>query len=195
MGAKMNGLRWLKEGNWWALAVAIVLSGLLIWWQNYAAEQERIAKNSEPIENWIDFRSAHVPDFVQGDEGKTLVQLDMEFKQPITMHWTVEAASVTTEVRNFSCKASGVINTFKPGDTLPPDGVSLEFIFRSRPCKWTPGEFMINTEMEVHRDGYDTAIVSRSSNPFRVLPEGAQLYVTPEQVQKLENVEPEAALP
>lgn len=182
-------MKWLREGNWWASALALLLSGLLIWWQNYAAEQDRIAKNSEPIENWVDFRGAHIPDFVQGDEGKTLVNYDMELKQPITMHWTVEATSVTTEVRNFRCQASGV-SAFKPGDTLPPDGVSLEFIFRSRPCNWVPGEYQIETAMEIHREGgYDTAIISRSSNPFRVLPEGAQFYVTPEQVQKLEEAQ------
>lgn len=159
------------------IAVALMVSteGIRQWW-----------RNSEPIENWVDMRSVFVPDHVINQEA--LVVYDRDIKKPFIADWTVKAVPID-ESPTFICEASGK-KDYVAGDTnLPDAGITLEYIFRAHPCKWEPGDYLLKTTWIVKRPGYNDVLIRRNSNVFRVLPEGAQLYVTPEQVQKLEDVQ------
>ncbi len=165
--------------------VGIAIAGFLVfstetitgWW-----------RNSEPIENWVDMRSVYVPDHIIGDEETALVVYDRDIKREFIADWTVKALQVNPDT-TFICEASGKKDYLEGEKNLPDAGITLEYIFRAHPCKWVPGQFFLQTTWIVKRDGYKDVIIRRNSNVFNVLEPGAQMHLSPEQVQKLEQIQ------
>lgn len=192
----MKFLDW-KSGNMSALIISAIIGFGGIAYQNYRQEQarierfekyraERAARNAEPIENWLNQRSVFVPDFVLGDDVNVVFDRD-PIKRSFTSEWSV---TVITADENLAaiCDVSG-FKDYEPGDTLAAIGVSMKTMFGPKPCAWTPGEFVMRATWKISREGYEDKIITRTSNPFRVLEPGAQIYVEPEQVQKLEGMQ------
>lgn len=186
-----------KSGNLSALIISAILGFGGIAYQNYRLEQariervekyraERLARNAEPIENWFNQRTILVPDFSLGDDVNVVFDRD-PVKQPFTAAWATSVISADGRLATV-CDVSGFKN-YQAGETLPVTGVSLKSIFSPSPCNWQIGKFILRTTWKISRPGYDDVIVTRSSNIFNVLPPGAQQYLLPEQVQKLEDIQ------
>ena len=186
-----------KSGNMSAIVIVVVFGFAGMMYQNYSQEQDRIARiqkfraerearNAEPIENWLNQRSVFVPDFVLGDDVNVIFDRD-PVRQPFTSAWSV---TVITADENLAaiCDVSGFKN-YQRGETLAATGVSMATMFGPKPCSWTAGEFVMRTTWKISREGYEDRIITRTSNPFHVLPPGSQLHIEPEQVQKLEDIQ------
>lgn len=177
---------WTKRGNWLALLLAFIVSAVLIGWQTYAERQyerqmlaERIA---EPAETWLYIRNVAVPDHIEGEN--PVITYDRDIRRNVRASWVAEVHSVTPEGLFLTCTGNGT-NSYKVNERLPEAGVSLEW-FMGKNCDLKAGRYIIETEWFLHIDGYPEKVTSFVSNPFSVLPRGAQLYITPEQVEKLE---------
>jgi hypothetical protein len=186
-----------KSGNMSALIIVAVCGFAGVMYQNYAQEKGRIergrefrearaARNAEPIENWLNQRAVFVPDFILGDDVKVIFDRD-PVKQPFTSSWSVTIITADANLAAI-CDVSGFKN-YQTGETLAATGVSMATMFGPKPCSWAPGEFVMRATWKISREGYEDRIITRTSNPFRVLAPGSQLDVTPEQVQKLEEAQ------
>lgn len=183
------------------IAAVLVFSGLAV--RNYFQEQsqiereqarlerinkwraEREARNAEPIENWIVQRGITVKDYIEGDD--TLIFVDRDkIKQPFTANWSVSV--IKTDTLTDVCDASG-LKVYEAGEILPVAGTKMSSMFSQRPCVLEPGQYVLRGLWQIHRPGYEDVPISRTSIPFNVRPKGAQLFVEPEQVQKLEDIQ------
>lgn len=143
-------------------------------------------RNSLPIEDWVDVRSVFVPDHVVNQDA--LVVYDRDIKKPFIADWTVKAMPVE-ESPTFICEAAGKKDYVAGDKNLPDAGITLEYIFRAHPCKWEPGDYILKTTWIIKRPGYEDVVLRRNSNVFKILPEGSQLYLSKEQVEKLEETQ------
>jgi hypothetical protein len=82
------------------------------------------------------------------------------------------------------CVGSGV-GLYKPDKKIKP-GVTLSW-FLNKSCDILPGEYIAVGTWTLQPRGYPDKTIIYTSNPFSVLPAGAQIFISPEQVQKLEG--------
>ena len=186
-----------KSGNLSALIISAILGFGGLAYQNHLQEQARIeriqkfraereARNAEPIENWLNQRAVFVPDFVLGDDVNVIFDRD-PVKRQFSSAWSVTVITADESLAAV-CDVSGFKN-YEKGETLVATGVSMATMFGPKPCAWTPGEFVMRATWKISREGYEDKIITRTSNPFKVLAPGAQLHIEPEQVQKLDSMQ------
>lgn len=190
MGPEMIKHLDMKTGNGWAIALAGIIGIGLMVWQTHQYRVERRAENAAmaerealPVERWYVVRGVFVPDFVQGED--PFIVYDREIRQPFQATWIVEMHPVG-DANDFAiCTGSGS-NYYEPKETLPDSGVKLFAFYMGKKCDVPPGEYILETRWTLTPAGFPAKTLQKSSNIFTILPPGAQTYVTPEQVEKLE---------
>lgn len=181
----------LKTGNGWAVVLAAFMGLGLMAWQTYEDRAERQADRAAmaeraalPVERWYVVWGVFVPDFVEGED--PFIVYDREIRQPFQASWIVEMHPVGAPNDFAVCTGSGA-NYYEPKETLPDTGVRLFAFYMDKRCDVPPGKYVLESRWTLMPEGYPVKVLQKSSNIFTVLPRGAQTYVTPEQVEKLET--------
>lgn len=158
----------------------VVASGILLGWFAW----DRWAKDNTLVTDFFTVRSIFIPDFIHGED--PAIVYDRSIRRSFTGTWIAETIS-TTPGENFSvCTGTGTAR-YAPNKELPPD-VTLSWLM-GKNCDLPAGQYRIAVNWEIRGDGYPVKYYSVDSNIFRVVPEGAQLYVAPEVVQQLQKME------
>jgi hypothetical protein len=178
----------LKKGNAPALLIAIVVSTIAIGWQQYRFEQDQMARQealkAEPVDNFFQINNVSVPNFIEGEDPNIIY--DRQVKKPFYATWNVEIHRAGEATDYAYCTGNGT-NLYTPKEQLPDAGVKLSW-FVGKICNLPPGQYTAQTNWEIRPEGYPTKQATYSSNLFRVLPKGSQLYITPEQAEKLKEL-------
>ena len=185
----------MKEGNFASivLAVGMLVAGY-IWYdakeqREFVAEQkvqqqeQKRRAEALPIE-WFQVSNVFVPDHIEGDD--PLIVYDRTIHKPFTATWNVDV-HLLGDSEISTCTGSGV-STYAPTEALPENGVALSW-FIGKDCKLKPGTYTLHTTWEMRIVDYPPKLTTFVSNAFTVLPVGSQKYITPEQVQKLNQGE------
>lgn len=168
-----------KSGNLVALTIAIVVSAGAFFWQ-----KERLRE--VPAETFFEVKSVSVPDFIEGDN--PLIIYDRHAKKTFFGYWNVEVHKLGEATDYAYCSGSGSAK-YEIKEQLPKIGVTLEW-FIGKDCKLPPGQWILQTNWEIHAEGYPPKFLTFNSNLFNILPKGSQLFLTPAQSNKLEKVAP-----
>jgi len=164
----------IKRIDFYSMAAAAVLvTGWLIW--------SDAAKKEVPAETFFEVKSVSVPNFVAGDDPNMIY--DRVIKKPFHATWSVEVHRVGGETDYAYCYGSGT-QFYEPKETLPKAGVTLSW-FVGKDCNLPEGQYTLQASWEIRPEGYPTKNERVTSNLFRVLPKGSQLYLTPDQTKKL----------
>lgn len=142
---------------------------------------DRNVKSSAPATEFFEVKNINIPDFTQGTD--PVMAYDRTIKKNFIGTFIVEIHKAEKDVHNAVCSNSAT-RTYKANEQ-PPDIVTLDW-FVDRKCGLPPGQYVVETTWKIEAEGYPAKEYSALSNVFRVLPEGAQAYVTPEQVMQLE---------
>lgn len=145
-----------------------------------------VAKNAAPVSDWFIANEIHIPPHVEGEN--PFMTYDREVLKPFVGTWVVDIRAVGVKTAAV-CTGSGT-SKYEPDEPVPANGVTLSW-YIGKDCKLPPGEYVAETDWEIRPEGYPTKHERRVSNVFQVLPRGSQLYVSPEQVQKLEQETPQ----
>ncbi len=179
-----------KRGNINALIIAVLVSGGGIYWQQVTFEKQQKANaaalQAVPAESFFEVKSVSVPDFIEGDN--PLIVYDRQIKKTFYGYWNVEVHSLLGSSEFTVCTGSGQ-NKYEPKESLPKVGVKLDW-YLGKECHLPSGQYVLQTNWEIHADGYPPKFATFTSNIFRIAPRGSQFFVTPEQSNKLEKVVP-----
>lgn len=176
--------KYWKTGNTAAVVLAIIASAILLAYSNYAhfqAEQTDMQRRAAALpDRWFVVRNVAVPDFVQGSD--PLITYSREVREPFIGDWIVEVHKEGDGEFQF-CYGSGR-SRYEANEELPSAGVLLSWFIGAK-CDFTPGKYFLDTTWTIRAQGYPEKTVRFVSNPFTVLPRGAQLFVTPQQAERL----------
>ena len=159
---------------------AIVGTIALIAWFSYSDA----AKQAVPATDFFTVRELNIPDYVEGQD--PVVVYDRTIKQEFLGTFVVEIHKADPTA-NYAVCSNSAVRTYKTGEKRP-ETVTLKW-FVDRDCGLTPGQYVIETTWKIEAEGYPDKEYSAVSNVFRVLPKGAQLYVTPEQIEQLSKAQ------
>ena len=166
----------------WAVIIgAAMLTGYI--------QYQKSAQESAPATDWFVVRGISVADFVQGENPP--VVYDRVIKKPFDATWSAEIHNAAAGPDYAICSGSGT-NFYEPKETLPETGVNMSWFIGAEAwklCSLNEGQYVIKTRYEMRPSGYPIKYYEATSNIFRVLPRGAQLYVTPKQVDQLEKAQ------
>lgn len=167
----------IKRVDFYSMGVAAILvTGWLAW--------SDAVKKEVPASTWFEVKNISVPNFVEGDD--PMMIYDRKIIKPFHATWSVEVHRANDAVDYAYCYGSG--NQFyEPKEILPKSGVTLSW-FIGKDCKLPEGQYTLQASWEIRPEGYPTKIETYTSNLFRVLPKGAQLYLTPEQAAKVRGL-------
>jgi hypothetical protein len=175
-----------KQGNFAAVMLALCASILLFvygQWQSERNTESEIARRAAALpDQWMVVRNVAVPDFVEGTD--PLITYSREIRKPFIGEWLVEvhqAGSADTA----PCYGSGR-NRYEVDEVIPEGGVLLSWFIGTK-CSLPPGKYILDTTWTILADGYPPKEIRYLSNPFTVLPKGGQLFLTPEQAQRLDG--------
>lgn len=146
---------------------------------------DRSVKEEVPATDFFVVRNISVPDFIEDTD--PMVVYDRTIKEVFNATWTLEVISTVPGENYAVCTGSGV-NHYTPDKELPKEGVRLSWLL-GKDCGLRAGQYTIQAHYEIRPEGFPTKNYSATSNIFNVLPRGAQLYIEPEQVEKLEKVQ------
>lgn len=141
-------------------------------------------KKSVPATDFFTVREINIPDFVEGSD--PVVVYDRTIKRDFIGTFIVEIHKAETSANYAVCSNSAARN-YKAGEKPPPT-VTLKW-FVDRDCGLSAGQYVAETTWKIEAEGYPAKEYSATSNVFRVLPEGAQLYVTPQQIEQLSKAQ------
>lgn len=161
---------------WAFIAASIVLTG----WYSYSNR----VKDATPATDFFTVREINIPDFEQGDD--PVMVYDRTIKRDFIGTFIVELRKAEKGVREPAC-ANSVVRTYKIGEK-PPETVTLKW-FVDRECPLPEGQYVAEATWRIEAEGFPMKEYSAVSNVFRVLPKGAQAYVTPEQMEQLERAQ------
>jgi hypothetical protein len=175
----------LKKIDLYSAATAVCLMLGYLVWSNYVKEEK-------PAEEWFVVKNIAVPNFIEGDD--PLMIYDREVKLPFDATWNVIISRVGVPTLDPVCSGSGHHN-YEPRTKMPEAGVTMSFFvgddaWRNCSNKMKEGQYSLRVSYEMRPEGYPVKHLSYSSNLFRVLPRGAQLYIEPDQLQALEKLTP-----
>jgi hypothetical protein len=175
----------LKQGNMAAILLALVTVLIILAWQQYSFRSIREARYNAYLaavpEEWFVVRNVAVPDFIEGTD--PLISYAREIRKQFVAQWIVEVHPVGVKDNFAICTGSGV-NNYEPFEQMPENGVTLSW-FIGKNCNLKQGKYILDATWSIMSEDMPPKVVRFGSNPFMVLPRGSQLYLTPEQVQKL----------
>jgi hypothetical protein len=179
----------LKKGNVEAAIIAVVVCSGLLFFQQRSIEKAHVQKQaalvSEPPITWFEVKNVAVPNFIAGTDPQIIY--DRTVHKPFSATWNVEVHLAGDKTDFSYCTGSGV-NNYEPSPEAKDANVLLSW-FIGKDCHLPPGQYLLQTNWEIRPEGYPTKRESYSSNLFRVLPVGSELYVTPSQVKKLDSIQ------
>ena len=204
-------MTFMSKGNVGSILMALGVGFGILGYQNYAAEQHRIvyereqnaarearlaewrakekAKEETPASEWYVMRGISVRDFVEGEEATAQVSFDSETKKPFVLEWDLQAYSTNPQPGEPTPCSISDRRTRTPKAENVATIVPWPKLWDRRPCHLAAGEYVLTFHGVLKIAGFPDKEVERTSNIFRVLPKGAQLYVEPEQAQKLESIQ------
>lgn len=141
-------------------------------------------KEHAPATDFFTVREINIPDFVQGTD--PVMVYDRTIKRDFIGTFVVEIHRAEKGA-NYAVCSNSATRTYKAGEKAP-ETVTLDW-FVDRKCGLMPGQYVAETAWKIEAEGYPDKEYSAISNVFRVIPEGAQTYVTPEQVEQLKKAE------
>ena len=173
----------LRTGNLRAVIIAVIGSTAILYWQQSAYETRQtehdLALSTTPAQDFFEVRHVSVPPFIQGDD--PLIVYDRIIKKDFFGTWNVEVHGIATDGTEFLvCSGSGV-NKYEPKETALKIGFRFSQYVGNKDCNLQPGQYVLQSNWEIRAEGYPEKQESNTSNLFKVLPKGSQLYVTPEQ--------------
>lgn len=139
-------------------------------------------KVSAPASHWFEVYDVYVPDFVEGDDPPIIY--DKVVRKPFVGEWVADIRPFTEGTPAAVCVGSGT--SHYAVEEQAKENPTLEW-YIGKDCKLPPGTYTMSTVWEVRPEGYPTKYVEKNSNVFTVFPRGSQMFLTPEQVQKLES--------
>jgi hypothetical protein len=140
-------------------------------WQNEAM----------PPDQFFSVKTLSIPNFIEGED--PLISYDRDIKKEFYGDWIVSIHQVKTGEDYPICSGSGS-NHYITGETLPKVGVTLDW-FIGKSCDLHAGQYTIQASWGIHGDSFSVKHYTHNSNIFTVLPKGSQLYITPDQVKKI----------
>lgn len=178
----------LKKGNFEAAILAIVVGIGLLFFQQRAIEHERKNRDAilaaEPAASFLEIKNLAVPNFIAGTDPQ--ITYDRTVKKPFSGTWNVEVHLAGDKSDYSFCTGSGV-NDYEPSPEAKDANVSLSW-FMGKDCHLPPGQYFLQANWEIRPEGYPAKRESYSSNLFRVVPVGSELFVTPAQIEKLNSI-------
>lgn len=140
-------------------------------------------KSAEPVSEWYEINQIQVPDFIEGDD--PIIVYARTVHKPARSRWVKEIMDVSNP-KFATCTGNGT-NDYSPVET--GEAPMKMSIFMGKNCELKPGRYIINWHGILSLPGYPDKALDASSNMFNVLPKGAQLYLLPEQVEKLQEIQ------
>lgn len=163
------------------MLAAVVAVAVVFGWTQWSEH----SRNALPASDWLTVNNISVPDFVQGEDPAVIY--DREIKKVFSGTWNVEVHGSTASNNYAVCSGSGT-NLYKPEEALPESGVTLSWLI-GRICDLPEGQYNLEANWEIRPEGYPPKQYAATSNIFRVLPKGAQLFIEPEQVEQLDKAQ------
>lgn len=174
------------------LALLVVFGWLA--WENktdlknlQAMQTEQAEKAAAPAQNWFEVSSVFIPSHEVGTD--PVVIYNRTIKKPFQGRYVAEAHNVAAPNIVVNCSGTGTY-FYKPTDKLP-ETITLSWLVgrgQNDPCVLPVGDYYIEFNWYIWPEGYQTKFLEFRSVVFSVIPKGAQLYITPEQVKKLDEV-------
>lgn len=189
-----------RTGNTFSIIFTILLVGASIIYQRYDADlkrdrrlaefrAERLAKEAKPVTDWFEVNTLVVSDFAIGDDPS--VVYSRAIKQPFNGTWTIDIIRISDN--SITCYNSEK-RDYTPERALPLEGIKISWFYGK--VKWencslslSPGQYTLRASWILEPAGYPVKNYVVSSNVFRILPKGAQPYVTPEQTMQLDKAQ------
>lgn len=173
----------IRRVDFLSILVAILVVTL---WEKYTTYVE----NQRPASDWFTFNRITVPDFEQGSD--PIVLYDRTVKQPFYGEGKSEVREVGANGGDVLC-SGGWSRAYEPTDVLDPKKVTFQWILGATvtpsPCVLPPGQYVVWFSLRVRPLNGVTREVVATTDPFIVYPKGGQIFVTPEQVRKLEETQ------
>jgi hypothetical protein len=169
-----------------AMVVMIAAVAWMMWEDSVERERRRSvwqAKIDQPATDWFSVSNISIPEFLEGQD-PTIVY-DRVVKLPFNGTWVADAIATESGANQSVCTGNGTIRD-KAGKSLQVSGIKLSWLM-GKDCRLNAGQYSIMINYEIKPLGYPPKFYSATSNIFRVLPEGSQLYLEPEQIEKLEQ--------
>lgn len=158
---------------------AIVGAALLTGWFAYSST----VKDASPATDFFSIETLNIPDFVEGND--PVMSYSRTIKQNFFGTYIVEIVDVKANRASLPvCINSGSRN-YTVGKKLP-NPVTLGW-FVNKDCGLKPGQYIANSTWKIEADGYPPKSYDKSSNVFRVIPKGGQLYVDPKIIEQLQQ--------
>lgn len=181
----------LKKGNVPALIIAVIVSAGGIYWQQVRFQRDQTAQEAAlkatPVETFFEVKNVSVPNFIEGEN--PIIIYDRVIKKPFMGFWNVEAHMIDAVTDFNYCSGSGsALYTVK--EKLPPSGIKLDW-FMGKDCHLPAGKWVLKTNWEIDAEGYPKKFETFTSNIFTIAPKGSQLFLTPEQSNKLQHIAPQ----
>lgn len=174
------------------LPLALIITFGWLAWENQAElknlqamQTEQAEKAAAPAQNWFEVSSIFIPAHEQGDD--PVVIYNRTIKRPFQGRYVAEVHSVETPNLVLNCSGTGTY-FYSPADVLP-DNITLSWLIGKR-CDLPVGDYYVEFNWYIWPVGYQVKTLTFKSVVFSVIPKGAKLYITPEQVQKLDEVVP-----
>lgn len=163
---------------------AVVISVLYLWmmWSSDQSKLADIARREAMLpERWFVVSNVAVPDFIQGSD--PIITYSRDVRLPFIGHWLADIHKAGSESTFPVCSGSGT-SRYEPTDAMPDTGVTLSW-FMDKKCDLPPGKYILDTTWQIDPEGYPQKTTRFTSNPFTVLPQGSQLFITPSQVLEM----------
>ena len=170
----------LTRTDFFAFGAAVAVSAGWFWWGN-------AVRDATPASEWFEVKTLSVPDFLKGENPVIAYDRVIHKSFPGTYKIEITAAS---ERGAIVCQNSRSVD-YKAGRELPA-AVTVSWLFGD--AEWpacssllVEGSYIIRVAWDINEPGYPVKTYHAVGNVFRVFPAGSQLYVNPEQLQKIEE--------
>ncbi len=182
----MNWLKTSKSELIIAAAIGLIIVLGVKQYQQRKLLEEIEFKALAPVGQWFEVSNISIPDFILGED--PLVVYDRTIRRPFNGTWSSEIKPLNgaSDLLPTVCTGSGIAH-YEAGEQLDPSVVTFSWLTGTKGCPTKPGRYMGIFNYEVRPDnGYPQKTLTTFTNIFTVLPKGSQLYITPEQVRKLD---------
>jgi len=165
------------------LALFVGLFVMLSWGQ-YSAYLEKL----RPASDWFTINKITIPNFEEGQDPAVLY--DRTIRLPFYGDGRSEVRDIGGKIVNVVCSGTWE-RAYEPNDILDPAKTTFSWMLGKSvtpdPCQPPPGQYVAWFSVRVKPLNGEAREVTYTTDPFIVYPKGGQLFITPEQVKKLEE--------
>lgn len=165
------------------LAIFIGILAVGVW-----VKYDTYKDNLRPASDWFTINKISIPDFEEGTD--PLVLYDRSIKLPFYGEGKSEVRDISGAIPNVVCTGSWDM-AYEPGDVLDTTKITFNWILGARvipsPCEPKAGQYVTWISVRVKPLNGVEREVTYLTDTFIIYPKGGQLYITPEQVKKLDE--------